>query len=184
MHHGSGYVLERESPEGRAICERSFTGIRQYAPAPQWLNENPGTHPQRVDVDHCGVGLIDLFRSSTAGYRAGECAVTKYSREAGDPVSGATGSMDSLLPDTIKVQPSGVFNTPGGADRIRSGGPPRRRGCGVGVRHHHGIPPAASATADGAPPSVPACQTAANLDLSRNSVLKSVVNAKAALPQR
>ena len=59
----SGYVLERESPEGRAICERSFTGIRQYSPAPQWLwlNENPGTHPQRVDVDHCGVGLIDLF---------------------------------------------------------------------------------------------------------------------------
>ena len=72
-----GYVLERESPEGRAICERSFTGIREYSPAPQWLwlNENPGTHPQRVDVDHCGVGLIDLFRTSTAGYRAGECAV-------------------------------------------------------------------------------------------------------------
>ena len=49
---------------------------------------------------------------------------TKYSREAGDPVSGATGSMDSLLADTVKVQPSGVFNTPGGADGIGPAGPP------------------------------------------------------------
>ena len=108
---------------------------------------------------------------------------TKYSREAGDTVSGATGSMDWLLPDTVKVQPSGVFNTPGGADGIGPAGP-----LAAGVRRRRPAPPrdppAGRLGPTAPPPSVPACQTAANLDLSRNSVLKSVVNAKGALPQR
>ena len=82
---------------------------------------------------------------------------TKYSREAGDPVSGATGSMDSLLADTVKVQPSGVFNTPGGADGIGPADP-----VVAGVRRRRPAPPrdppAGRLGPTAPPPSVPACK--------------------------
>jgi hypothetical protein len=41
---------------------------------------------------------------------------TSYSRDVIAVVSGATGTSLSSLPTTVKTQPSGASNTPGGPD--------------------------------------------------------------------
>jgi hypothetical protein len=78
---------------------------------------------------------------------------TRYSREDSAVVNGATGSIDSLLPVTLSVQPSGVFKTPGGDDGIGPfGGSETGTGAGAG---------SGSAIASGAEPTGSKKQAAA-----------------------
>src|ERR1700730_3035048 len=88
---------------------------------------------------------------------------TSYSRDVIAVVSGATGTSLSSLPTTVKTQPSGASNTPGGPD----GTAPL---CGDGARGGAGLAAdgtewsgGGSADASGAAPNGISMQTAARV---------------------
>src|SRR5882757_4486005 len=89
---------------------------------------------------------------------------TRYSRDEMAVVKGATGSWVSLLPTTERFQPSGVFNTPAGADGTApSGG----SGALTGTMAGSG---GGSASAKGALPTVSNVETAASVARRFNMV--------------
>src|SRR6185312_10917493 len=88
---------------------------------------------------------------------------TRYSRDAIDPVSGATGSIDSFCPWTVKVHPSGVFNEPGAADGTGPWGPAGGADASSAACTTGAGGGGCSATASGATPAGASRQTAAKV---------------------
>src|ERR1700732_3467190 len=95
---------------------------------------------------------------------------TRYYRDESAPGSGATGSMDSFCPVTFKVQPSGVFKTPGGPEGTGPLGPPGGGGA-ESAAGTTGAGSGGSANASGAAPvgtsMQPAAKVAKRFNMSR-----------------